>query len=223
MEGLLAQHPVAFFLHYCEEKEMYLCYVDESGVPQIPGNTSHFILCGLSIPAEKWKKCDSDISSLKQRWNLQNAEIHTAWMARPYLEQNKIDDFPSLNSSDRISAINQYRKAELYRLQRSKNHNSYHQQKKNYKQTEAYCHLTHKERHNFLMEMAEIIASWDFARLFAECIDKTFFDPVKARQPVEEQAFEQLVSRFEQYLQIMGIAQESNRLGLIIHDHTCPK
>jgi hypothetical protein len=25
-----------------------LCYVDESGVPEIPGNTSHFILAGLS-------------------------------------------------------------------------------------------------------------------------------------------------------------------------------
>jgi hypothetical protein len=29
---------------------MYLCYIDESGTPQIPGNTSHFILAGLAIP-----------------------------------------------------------------------------------------------------------------------------------------------------------------------------
>jgi len=198
---------------------MYLCYVDESGVPQIPGNTSHFILCGLSIPAENWKKCDFEISSLKQRWDLTNTEVHTAWMARPYLEQNKIADFTSLSLADRIAAINQYRKTELFRLQRSKNHKQYHQQKKNFSQTADYIHLTYKERHGFLKEMAEMIASWDFARLFAECIDKAFFDPVKARQPVDEQAFEQLVSRFEQYLQIMTVDQESSRLGLIIHDN----
>jgi len=27
---------------------MILCYVDESGTPDIPGNTSHYILTGLS-------------------------------------------------------------------------------------------------------------------------------------------------------------------------------
>ena len=29
---------------------MYLCYIDESGTSDIPGNTSHFILAGLSLP-----------------------------------------------------------------------------------------------------------------------------------------------------------------------------
>jgi Protein of unknown function (DUF3800) len=198
---------------------MYLCYVDESGVPQIPGNTSHFILCGLSIPAEHWKKCDSEVGSLKQRWNLANTEVHTAWMARPYLEQNKITDFATLNQIDRVAAMSQYRKTELFRLQRINNKKLYHQQKKNFSQTESYVHLTYQERHQFLREMADIIASWDSARLFAECIDKAFFDPLKARQPVDEQAFEQLVSRYEHYLQIMTVAQESNRLGLIIHDN----
>lgn len=198
---------------------MYLCYVDESGVPQIPGNTSHFILCGLAIPAEYWKKCDTEMCSLKQRWNLVNSEIHTAWMARPYLEQNKIPDFAFLDQAGRIGAINQYRKTELFRLQRINNRKQYHQQKKNFSQTASYVHLTFEERQSFLKEMADLIASWDFARLFAECIDKAFFDPVKARQPVDEQAFEQLVSRYEQYLQIMTVSQESNRLGLIIHDN----
>lgn len=198
---------------------MYLCYVDESGVPQIPGNTSHFVLCGLSIPAEKWRACDKDISILKDRWQLSNAEIHAAWMARPYLEQKKITNFASLNISDRITEINRYRKSELIRLQRTKNHKLYHQQKKNFIQTEAYIHLTHEDRHRFLSELADIIAGWNFAGLFAECIDKVFFDPTKARQPVEEQAFEQLVSRFEQYLQIMTVSQDSSRLGLIIHDN----
>ncbi|MBO4560892.1 MAG: DUF3800 domain-containing protein [Bacteroidaceae bacterium] len=37
---------------------VYFCYIDESGTPQIPGNTSHYVLCGISIPVKYWKKCD---------------------------------------------------------------------------------------------------------------------------------------------------------------------
>jgi hypothetical protein len=28
---------------------MHICYLDESGVPDIPGNTSHYILTGVPI------------------------------------------------------------------------------------------------------------------------------------------------------------------------------
>lgn len=34
---------------------MQLCYVDESGTPDIPGNTSHYILAGLSVPDQYWR------------------------------------------------------------------------------------------------------------------------------------------------------------------------
>ena len=33
---------------------MYLCYIDESGTSDIPGNTSHLILAGLSLPIWHW-------------------------------------------------------------------------------------------------------------------------------------------------------------------------
>ena len=64
--------------------DMYLCYIDESGTSQIPGNTSHYILAGLAIPAKYWKKCDGDIFLLKRKWNLGETEINTAWMLRYY-------------------------------------------------------------------------------------------------------------------------------------------
>ena len=37
---------------------MYLCYIDESGTSVVPGNTSHFVLAGLSIPIVQWKGGD---------------------------------------------------------------------------------------------------------------------------------------------------------------------
>jgi len=46
---------------------MRLCYIDESGTPQIPGNTSHYILAGLSIPINKWKKYDNQIEKIKSK------------------------------------------------------------------------------------------------------------------------------------------------------------
>ncbi len=76
---------------------MYLCYIDESGTSEIPGNTSHFILAGLSIPDWHWKDCDREIQRIKSRYGIEQSEIHVAWILRPYLEQTKIADFESLD------------------------------------------------------------------------------------------------------------------------------
>jgi hypothetical protein len=194
---------------------MYLCYIDESGTPQIPGNTSHFILTGISIPSFHWKDCDRDIFRLKKKWRFEDYEIHTAWMLRPYLEQDKIPDFEKLDYVNRRTAVLKYRQNELYRLQKNKP-KTYHQIKKIYRKTEPYIHLTRDERKLVILKFSEIIGEWGFARLFAECIDKIHFDPNLTNQSVEEQAFEQVVSRFEHYLQ--NISKERG-MGLLIHDN----
>ena len=79
---------------------MYLCYIDESGTSGIPGNTSHFILAGLSIPIWRWPDCDAQINAIKKQYNLADTEIHTAWILRAYLEQSKIANFQSLSQID---------------------------------------------------------------------------------------------------------------------------
>lgn len=197
---------------------MYLCYIDESGTPDLPGNTSHFILAGLSVPIWHWKDCDKIISVLKARYSLDNAEIHTAWMMRRCPEQRKIANFDALNYSQRRNHVEQFRKAELLRLQKSGNHKQYKQTKKNYKETEAYTHLTFEERKKFLIEVAGRVSRWGFARLFAECVDKVYFDPSRHSYSVGETAFDQIVSRFEQFLET---ADQNGRspYGLLIHDN----
>jgi len=201
---------------------MYLCYIDESGTPDIPGNTSHFVLAGLSIPVERWKKCDKDIYKLKEKWKIDGQEIHTAWMLRPYLEQGKIVDFDEMDYVQRATEVRKYRTQELYRLQRT-NPKQYHQTKKNYEHTYPYIHLTFKERKEVLGEFSNIIGNWEFARLFAECIDKVWFDPNRASQSIEEQCFEQIVSRFEHFLQIISHDKlkptSKPIMGMLIHDN----
>jgi len=89
---LSASTPVAFLLTG-KRAIMYLCYIDESGTSDIPGNTSHFILAGLSVPIWHWKDCDKSIEVIKRRYALGSAEIHVAWLLRSYLEQTRIADF----------------------------------------------------------------------------------------------------------------------------------
>ena len=150
---------------------MHLCYLDESGTSQIPGNTSHYVLAGIQIPAIKWKFCDNAIQKIKRKYKLEKAEIHTAWLLRPYPEQKKIPKFDSLDYSKRRLAVNKFRKKELLRLQKSKP-KTYRQLRKNYAKTQDYIHLTYKQRENLVLKLSQMVSDWNFSRLFAECIDK---------------------------------------------------
>jgi len=199
---------------------MYICYIDESGTSSIPGNTSHFVLAGLSIPISNWKLCEKHITTLKRKYSLDSAEIHTGWIIRNYTEQNKIVDFNTLNYQQRRFEVNKLRKLEILRLQKSPSHQKLLKQvKKNYKHTDPYIHLSFDERKQFVMDLVKQIGSWSFARLFAECIDKVHFDPVRCKKSIDEQAFEQIISRFEQYLKIIDTQTETKNFGLIVHDN----
>jgi len=193
--------------------------MDESGTSALPGTTSHFILVGLSVPIWHWRDCDREISAIKRKYDLGDAEIHTAWIARKYLEQNKISNFKSLSYSQRRSEVQRYRKAEILKLQKKNNARSFRQAKKNFKHTEDYIHLTYDERRALLVELAKCVSGWGFARLFAECVDKIFFDPTRSSQTIDEQTFEQVVSRFEQNLETNTNNDGHKNYGLLIHDN----
>ena len=213
--GEYSLSPVAFFIY------MHLCYIDESGNSSTNDNSSHFVLAALSIPIWKWNTCERDISRIKRRYELQDAEIHTAWICRDYREQRSISNFDTLSYSDRRAAISRHRRQELLRLSRAGPSRSYRQTKKNYRHTEPYIHLTFNERKAFILEVATKIGTWGFAHLFAECIDKVYFDPNIARHTIDEQAFEQVISRFEYYLKRLNSSPKSEQksFGLLIHDN----
>lgn len=199
---------------------VYFCYIDESGTPEVPGNTSHYVLAGLSIPISYWKLCEKGISKIKQKYDLQNYEIHTGWIVRKYIEQSRIIDFDIMNYAQRRHEVDKIRKIELLKLQKTPNKTHYKQTRKNYRQTDAYIHLTLAERISFVQELADLVGSWSFARLFAECVNKIHFDPIRAKQTIDEQALEQLVSRFEQYMKIVSKSTKNNKLyGALIHDN----
>jgi hypothetical protein len=199
--------------------DMYLCYVDESGTSESTGNTSHFVLAGISVPIWHWRNCDKEIEALKKQYELQNDEIHVAWMLRKYPEQLRISGFDALSRTDRRSKVERFRRGELLRLQKSQNHKQYQQTKKNFEKTKSYIHLTLNERKQLLVEVARKVANWGSARLFAECIDKIHFDPTRSPRTIDEQALEQIVSRFQQYLSTAAPQTQQKSYGLLIHDN----
>lgn len=199
---------------------MHLCYIDESGTSSIPGNTSHFILAGISIPIYHWRDADREISRILARYGLSDAELHTAWVLRNYLEQSKVPDFEGKNWDERRAAVERYRTTHLLKLQQEQKIKTYKQIKKNYGKTNSYIHLTKNERKTLVSEIARCVGNWGFARLFAECIDKTHFDQSRTRRTIDEQAFEQIVSRFEQYLVKTDSGHEqNNNYGVLVHDN----
>jgi hypothetical protein len=193
----------------------YFCYIDESGTPELPGTSTHFVLVGVAIPISEWEKADKEISTILQKYGLADAEIHTAWMLRKYREQEKISDFEKLDWKSRKSAVDRARAGELIRL-RSVNAKAHRQAKKNYSHTDAYTHLTLRERQAALHEIAALFATWQHALLFAEAIDKLHMDPAKTGRTISEQAFEQLVTRFETFL---SKDCATDCLGVLIHDN----
>ena len=192
---------------------MHLCYIDESGTFDVPGTSQHYVLAGISVPDWLWKQLHTQIEVFKRSHELEEAEIHVAWMMRPYAEQRSILGFDSMTIEQRRSAVRMKRREELYRLQRT-NGKAFKQTKKTYKQTEAYMHLTLQERRRIVVGLAQLVSEWREARLFAECIDKVHFDPRLTGRTVHEQAFEQLVSRFERYLRNIQLGH-----GMLIHDN----
>jgi hypothetical protein len=106
----------------------------------------------------------------------------------------------------------------LLKLQIAKQSQTYRQAKKTFAHTKSYTHLTLDERKTLVREVADTVSDWGYARLFAECIDKLHFDPSRTGRAVDEQAFEQVVSRFAQYLANTEEKGQRN-YGLLVHDN----
>ena len=75
------------------------------------------------------------------------------------------------------------------------------------------------------VEIATYVSNWGFARIFAECIDKIYFSSQDRGRTIVEQAFEQVVSRFERYLSNINYTGPVNSgmadkaYGLLVHDN----
>jgi hypothetical protein len=213
---------------------MYLCYLDESGVPEIPGNSTHFVLAGIAIPIERWREADASISEIMGRYGLAGEELHTAWLLRKYLEQSKIDGFDEMDWDERRNQVARLRVAEIHRVRKLGIAKRNAQLKKVYRHTDPYIHLTLNERSQLALEIAETISKWEWAVLIASCIDKSFFLTTGKNNNVDLSVntfgFTQLVIYFAALLQqaehhasvgreTLDMQHSGHEYGLLIHDN----
>ncbi len=192
---------------------MLAIYVDESGMPDTKTLSAHFVVAGLAIPLDSWKMRDAELQRILENHRLGGVEMHTAWMARYYPEQNRIPDFDKYSDADRRHLVMIERKKDIAKASLGKDA-SVKSLKKNYKKTESYIHLTHAERLQTLREVADAIGSWQEARLFGEARSTTLL-PDSKNAIAREQALEQITTRFELCLRNRF---GSSGLGIMIHD-----
>ncbi len=192
---------------------MRICYLDESGTPALSGQTNHFVFLGLSILDSSWKNRDAEITGIKRRYQLEGSEIHTAWLARRYQEQEVIPAFQDLTYYERRTAVQTERNTRLARRTAIRGRNQVSTLRKNFAKTDAYIHLTHTERHSLLSELADAVNGWNDCFLFVEATDKTAFARVPPRSPPFEEGFTQVVSRFHRCL------EAEQQTGLLVQDN----
>lgn len=197
---------------------MFICYLDESGTPESTG-TGHFVLVGLAIPVPEWKAIEQAINALKRTYGLGGEEVHTAWLARRYAQQEKIPDFDQMSFAQRRSAVEHGREQHLIRLAATGTRKQLESAKKNYRKSSAYVHLNWDERRRLLSQLADMIGQQEEITLFAEAIDKEFVYSGTHRRPPYEFAFTELIQRFEYFLRDRSEMQESPAFGLLVQDN----
>lgn len=192
---------------------MHILYVDESGNPDDEPTSSHFVIAGLSLPLHTWKDRDADLRRLFTEHRLAGAEVHSAWMARRYPEQQRIDGFHTLSESSRRDSVIAERKKDLAKagLRGPKAVRSLNG---NYRKTAAYIHLSHDERLAALRAIADLLGGWEDVRLFAEAQMKSELTPTKRRR-ARGNGLEQVTTRFNTYLDNVHGA---DALSVIVHD-----
>jgi hypothetical protein len=198
---------------------VYICYLDESGTDILGSGTTHFVYLGLAIPAVTWKAKDKQVSAVLAKYDLANSEIHAGWIARRYLEQERIANFEGLNRTDRRLAVEAERRAWLVRTAALKSPKHLEDLKKNLRKTAPYVHLTRDERSQLLRDLADVINGWQDARLYAEGIDKASTYATTAVTSVYEEAFTKLVQRFQAFLTHRGEFENRDIFGLLVHDN----
>lgn len=87
--------------------------------------------------------------------------------------------------------------------------------RKNFRKTVPYTHLTMAERRELLRQVAELVGSWGDCSIFGECSDKRTFGGQLPRTPPFEEAFSQVVTRFHRFLSELPIPDH----GLFVQDN----
>ncbi len=185
---------------------MYFLYADASGTPDVRDQSREYVVVGLALPEHAWSSLDASVQALRKKYGLiqTSAELHAKDFCVSIQEQLDVPDFESLSWNDRRAAVLEVRKKKLQRYTGEKRESK----AKHFRNTEPYVHLTRPERSELLQDALDLVGASRDVRLFGEAIRKQ-----DAKEDVVVQAFEQLVSRFDTFLERLNVrARRARRL-----------
>lgn len=199
---------------------MYICYLDESGIPELAGNTAHFVYAGIAIPADTWFVKDREINLVKGRYGLDNSEIHAGWINRKYAEQMKVPGFNEMERTMRRREIQTVRLSILNDLTLKGKIEAKKEKTKYFRKTDAYVHLTFAERQALLNDLANVVKTWEDSRIFFEAVKKAKYAPSRVSAGgMYEDSFQQVVTRYQAFLENRGNFEGKSLLGLLVSDN----
>lgn len=200
---------------------MYLLYLDASGTPERQDrNSKHYVLVGLCMHEGSWFALDKRLQAVKRKYCISDMdpdqlEIHVKQFAVTIREQDEIPAFEHLSHMERRAQVQELRRRKLAAETSRKKRDD---RLARYKGTNPYVHLTRRERSQLLEDAIEVIAGYDTIRLFGEAIDKAHPAAVDGSIDLREQAFTQVVARFDKFLQKKHTWQrQSSPRGAINH------
>jgi len=178
---------------------MYLLYIDASGAPELQDHSRHYTLLGMAMPESAWFALSRRVANLKSRYCPlgETFELHVKQFAVSIGEQSHIPNFEAMSWSERRAHIQAFRATKL--AQAAPEDKARLRLK--FRATDPFIHLTRAERSRLLEDALDLVGSHDRIRLFAEAISKTHPAVVSETINIVQQAFTQVVVRFDNYLQ----------------------
>lgn len=180
---------------------MFLLYADASGTAELQDNSKHYVLLGVCMHEGSWFGLNRRIQSLKARYCPpgETFELHAKQFACDIKEQDAIPHFAEMSWTERRGHVTQYRQA---RIQGAPDSKERARLDKKYRLTEPFIHLTRAERSQLLEDALDLVGGHEGIRLFCEAICKAHPGVQSGELEPVKQAFEQVVSRFDAYLQM---------------------
>ncbi len=179
---------------------MYLLYTDASGTPEPQDQSREYAIVGVALPASAWAEFDLKVVAIKKEYGLvqTRAELHAKDFCVSFPEQDEIADFQNLGWNDRRSALQEVRAKKLANKMSDEKRA---RRVRTYRATLPFVHLTRAERSALFEKVLDVVGGYESLVLFGEVVRKA-----DAKDDIVGQAFTQLVSRFDTFLERRNMA-----------------
>ncbi|MBN8523763.1 MAG: DUF3800 domain-containing protein [Planctomycetes bacterium] len=174
---------------------MHLLYLDASGTVELQDSSTHYVLAGIAIHESWWKAVTEATSQFVSRYRhgARPFELHAKELLDNIPEQRHIAGFGGMTYDQRRSAVEAMRTATLAATPGKDKPDL----RKRYNRTTNVLHLTVAERTQCYEEALRLIASFTDVCLFCYAIDKKHVFQSHGMKDISEEAFMQVVSRFD--------------------------